>query len=150
MINKFKLFFLIGTLNLAVGAFAQERIAKGLMVDEDNVAANGYDVVAYFDNRVERGIPSFMIEYKGATWYFATEENAQTFRRDPSKFEPVYGGYCAYGVSQGYLVGTDPEAYSIYNGRLYLNYNASVRNTWLQNRENFVKVADKFWPKLIS
>ena len=121
-----------------------------IMVDDDNVAANGYDVVAYFDNRVSRGIPAFEIEYRGALWWFESEESAAKFQKDPELYEPVYGGYCAYGVSQGYLVATDPDAWSVVDGNLYLNYNAATRGQWLKKRDEFINLADKHWPQLIN
>ncbi len=121
-----------------------------IMVDGDNVAANGYDVVAYFDGRVSRGIPAFSIEYRDATWYFESEESASTFQRDPERYEPLYGGYCAYGVSQGYLVATDPNAWSVVKGKLYLNYNAPTRNHWLSRRDEYIDLAEKHWPRLIN
>lgn len=119
-----------------------------LLVDQHGVAANGYDVVAYFDGEAVRGIPDFSIEYRDAVWYFETPENAAKFQRDPERYQPKYGGYCAYGVSQGYLVGTDPEAWSVVDGTLYLNYNSSVRTRWLSNHDNFITIADKHWPRL--
>ena len=117
---------------------------------DDGVAANGYDVIAYFSGKVKRGIPEFAVEYRGAQWYFENSENAARFKASPEKFEPVYGGYCAYGVSQGYLVKTDPHAWSVVQGRLYLNYNAPTRNEWLSDRDNYIALAEKIWPKLIS
>lgn len=132
------------------GAQAQIDNDKELMVDANGVAANGYDVVAYFDNRVARGIPTFLVEYKGADWYFESPDNAEAFRSDPAKYEPAYGGWCAYGVAQGYLVKTDPDAWSVVDGRLYLNYNELVRIRWLGDRDRYIKVAEQYWPKLID
>ncbi len=121
-----------------------------LLVDSDGVAANGYDVVAYFDGEAVRGIPDFSIEYRGATWYFESPDNAARFRNHPERFEPRFGGYCAYGVSQGYLVGTDPEAWSVIDGALYLNYNPSIRTRWLSNVNGYIATAERHWPRLIE
>ena len=121
-----------------------------LYLDDDGVAANGYDVVAYFDGEAVRGLPDFSIEYRDALWYFETPENAAKFQRDPERYEPKYGGYCAYGVSQGYLVGTDPEAWSVVGDTLYLNYNATIRTRWLADQADYIAIADKHWPRLIK
>ena len=131
-------------------ATAANSAPSQILVDKDGVAVNGYDVVAYFDGESVRGIPDFSIEYRGATWYFETPANAGQFQSNPGKYEPMYGGYCAYGVSQGYLVGTDPEAWSVVDGTLYLNYNGTIRNRWLANQANFIAIADKHWPRLIK
>lgn len=119
-----------------------------VFADDYRVAVNGYDVVAYFNNDATRGIPGIEVEYDGFIWYFETQVNADLFQANPARYAPAYGGYCAYGVSQGYLVGTDPEAYSIVNDKLYLNYNAIIRSRWLKDVEQYVVLADKHWPRL--
>ena len=86
----------------------------------------------------------------GARWLFASEANQKRFEEDPQRFLPAYGGYCAYGVSQGYLVKIDPEAWKIVNDRLYLNYDRSVARTWAKDIAGYVKTADRNWPKLVS
>ncbi len=134
----------------ALLAVAAQAGPSPVMVDEHGVAANGYDVVAYFDNRASRGLPTFSIEHRGAVWYFESEQNAARFQNSPERFVPEFGGYCAYGVSQGYLVGTDPDAWSVVGGRLYLNYNVDIRNRWLTDLETFVAVAEKHWPRLVG
>src|SRR5215510_6742142 len=97
----------------------------------DGAAINGYDVVAYFkDGKPAKGTPKFSVSYKGANWLFANMENAEQFKSDPEKFEPQYGGYCAFGCSRGYKAKTSPDAWTIVDGKLYLNYNIDVRDTW--------------------
>ena len=138
----------LGALLGLSAAAAQARDPALMLVD--GVAANGYDVVAYFSGKVSRGIPEFSVEYRGAQWYFENPENAARFKAAPAKFEPAYGGYCAYGVAQGYLVKTDPAAWSIAGGRLYLNYNSPIRSRWLKDRDNYIALAEKNWPKLVD
>lgn len=118
--------------------------------DESRVAVNGYDVVAYFNHDATRGIPGIEVNYDGFTWYFESQENADRFQADPARYTPAFGGYCAYGVSQGYLVATDPEAWSIVNDKLYLNYNAAIRTRWLSDSEQYIPLAEKHWPRLLS
>jgi len=115
------------------------------------VAIHGYDPVAYFiDGGPRQGRKDLAVEHGGARWLFASEANQKRFEEDPQKFLPAYGGYCAYGVSQGYLVKIDPEAWKIVNDRLYLNYDRSVARTWAKDIAGYVKTADRNWPKLVS
>ena len=116
----------------------------------DRLAIHGYDPVAYFvDSGPRKGRADLVHEHGGAVWRFANEANRRRFRDDPARYTPVYGGYCAYGVAQGYLVKIDPEAWSIVDGRLYLNYDLSVRATWLENVRGFVEQANTNFPRLV-
>src|SRR5688572_6266590 len=94
-------------------------------------AIRGYDPVGYFTaGRPVKGSPQFSHQWRGATWHFASAENRDRFAAAPEKFAPQYGGYCAYGVAQGYAVSIDPAAWTIVDGKLYLNYSLSVRENW--------------------
>ncbi len=84
----------------------------------------------------------------GATWYFASAEHKALFAADPERYLPAYGGFCAYGTSRGYLVKIEPEAWSIVDGKLYLNYDLGVRTTWLRDRAKYIGRADRNWPRL--
>lgn len=133
---------------VAVMALASAHAEQKIFTNSDGVAVNGYDVVAYFDSEATRGIPGFEVEYQRATWYFETQANADKFQRDPEKYAPQFGGFCAYGVSQGYLVATDPYAWSIVKGKLYLNYNATIRTRWLSDLDQYLTIAQKHWARL--
>lgn len=117
----------------------------------DGVAIKGYDPVAYFTEGAPReGKPEHMVEYKGAKWQFSSAENKAQFEANPEKFEPVYGGYCAYGVSQNYLVKIEPDAWSIHKGKLYLNYDKNVQKSWSENPDGYIQQADENWPALVA
>ncbi len=91
-------------------------------------AIHGYDPVAYFvDGKPQPGKAEFEFEWKGAKWRFVTAEHRDAFKKAPDKYAPQYGGYCAYAVSQGRLVDIDPSAWSIVEGKLYLNYDLDVQ-----------------------
>jgi YHS domain-containing protein len=125
--------------------------AVNTLDSESGVAIKGYDPVAYFkEGAPHKGKPEFTADYKGATWRFASAENKALFAADPEKYAPAYGGYCAFGVSQGYLVKIEPEAFSIRDGRLYLNYDRSVKAKWLKQPDDYIHAADKNWPGLIA
>ena len=114
-----------------------------------DVAIEGTDPVAYFtEGRPVEGTKAHSLEYMGATWRFASAENKAAFEADPEKYAPQYGGYCAWAVSQGYTAGIDPDAWTIVEGKLYLNYNESVMKTWLADRDALIDRADANWPGL--
>jgi hypothetical protein len=116
----------------------------------NRLAIHGYDPVAFFvDGAPREGRRDLVHEHMGAVWRFASEANRQRFRDDPARYTPVYGGYCAYGVAQGYLVKIDPTAWSIIDDRLYLNYDHSVRDTWLKNVRGYVGQANTNFPRLV-
>jgi hypothetical protein len=119
------------------------------MLAGGRIAIHGYDPVAYLvDGGPRKGRPDLAFEHGGARWLFASEENRRRFEADPARYLPAYGGYCAYGVAQGYLVKIDPEAWSVVDGRVYLNYDKPVRESWLKDVPGFISTANANWPKL--
>lgn len=112
----------------------------------DNAAVNGYDVVSYFrEGKAVKGVDEFTVTYKNANWLFASKENAELFKVNPEKYAPQYGGYCAFGCSKGYKAKTSGDAWTIFDGKLYLNYNTGVRETWNKDQQNYIKKADTNW-----
>ena len=112
-------------------------------------AIRGYDPVAYhLENRAVRGLATITHRWNGATWRFASTANRDRFIADPARWAPRYGGYCAYGTSQGYKVSTDPDAFALVDGRLYLNYSRPVQLTWNLDRPGFIRKADVNWTGL--
>jgi YHS domain-containing protein len=117
----------------------------------NGVAIKGYDPVAYFtEGAPHKGKPEFTVMHNGVKWRFASAENKALFEANPEKYIPAYGGYCAFGVSQGYLVKIEPDAWSIRNGKLYLNYDKSVQKKWARKPATYIKQADKNWPGLVA
>lgn len=117
----------------------------------EGVAIKGYDPVAYFNEGAPRkGKPEFAATHGGVEWRFASAENMAKFEADPEKYIPAYGGYCAYGVAQGYLVKIEPDAWAIRDGKLYLNYDQSIQKDWAANPGEYIRQADKQWPGLIA
>ncbi|MDI1256792.1 MAG: YHS domain-containing (seleno)protein [Flavobacterium sp.] len=112
-------------------------------------AIDGYDPVAYFtENKPVKGNPEFMYNWKTANWYFATAQNMAEFKANPEKYAPQYGGYCAYGTSAGHKAPTTPEAFTIVNEKLYLNYNENVMSMWRKDQAALIEKADVNWPKI--
>lgn len=113
------------------------------------IAIRGYDPVAYFrEGGPRRGKPQFSVNHGGATWRFASAEHKALFEADPERYLPAYGGFCAYGTSRGYLVKIEPEAWSIVDGKLYLNYDLGVRTIWLDDTRAYIAQAEGNWPRL--
>lgn len=117
----------------------------------NGLGVNGYDTVAYFTRKkAVKGKDRHQTEFGGRTWQFANEKHLQQFEANPDKYLPVFGGHCAYGTSRGYLVRGDPEAWTVYRGKLYLNYSKAVRNTWKRNIDRNIAKANGHWPNLLN
>lgn len=133
----------------ALGLNVSAQTAKVFSGSSD--AINGYDPVAYFTQKKPvQGDPSITSMWNGTKWRFSSAENKAKFDADPAKYAPQYGGYCAYAVSQGYTAKTDPDAWSIVDGKLYLNYSKSVRSTWEKDKPGYISKADANWPKVLN
>ena len=115
----------------------------------DGVAIRGYDPVSYFsDGAPVPGSDAFTFEWKNATWKFATAENMAIFKSDPEKYAPQFGGYCAYGVADDHKASTSPDAWTIVDGKLYLNYNKDVQTLWKSKQDGFINAANEKWPEV--
>jgi hypothetical protein len=114
--------------------------------NKNGLAVKGYDVVAYFvDGRPVEGTENDSYEWQGATWRFASPEHRAVFMREPAKYAPQYGGYCAYAVAQGDIVDIDPKQWKIVDGKLYLNANFIAQALWLRDPAGHVKKGDANW-----
>lgn len=116
-----------------------------------SVAIRGTDPVAYFsEERPVEGSRDFAFDWRGATWRFSSQANLDAFEADPERYAPQYGGYCAWAVANGYTASTDPEAWTIYEGKLYLNYSLSVQAQWEEDIPGNVQRADQNWPGVLE
>lgn len=115
----------------SVHVFAQQDNAtrKRNVNNENFIALRNFDPVSYFKNKPQKGTEKIQHEFKGITYYFVSQENLETFKKTPEKFEPMYGGWCAYTLAtKGQRVRIDPTAYKIIDGKLFLFYNFSGEN----------------------
>ena len=113
------------------------------------LAIDGYDPVAYFTERKPvKGSSEFTFEFGGAKYRFASAANRNMFAKDPAKYAPQYGAFCAYAVSKGYTADTDPLAWKIVDGRLFLNYNAAAQKKWEEDVPGNIVKGDANWPAL--
>lgn len=123
--------------------------ARADVYSEDGVALGGTDPVAYFtEGKPVQGSPAHSYDHDGATWHFASAETRDAFAADPERYAPKYGGYCAWAVSQGYTAKTDPDAWRIVDGKLYLNYNKAVQQRWEGDIPGNIAKGDANWPGL--
>jgi YHS domain-containing protein len=117
---------------------------------ENGVAIQGYDPVAYFtQNKAVKGNKQFAVAAEGITYYLSSAANKELFLKDYKKYEPQYGGWCAYAMgATNDKVEIDPETFKIINGKLYLFYHSWVNNTlnkWNKDENNLKAKADKNW-----
>ena len=144
--------FLAGIVVLFTMTFGNAQLAvriKHLNL-EKGVAIQGYDAVAYFTkSKALKGDKQFVATVDGVAYYFLNAANKETFVKDPKKYEPQYGGWCAYAMgANGEKVEVDPETFKISNGKLYLFYHSWVNNTlikWNKDETNLKPKADKNW-----
>lgn len=128
-----------------VSTYAQ----KSVTFIQGGKAIRGYDPVAYFtEHRPVKGDDKLVYKWNNADWYFSSQKNLDLFKAAPEKYAPQYGGYCAYGLSNGYKAPTDADAWTIENGKLYLNYNLDVRDEWNKEKKQRIEKADKNWPEV--
>lgn len=143
-----KSIFISLALLVSANALAADPIETGTF---NNKAIYGYDTVAYFtQNKAVKGNKKISTQWRGADWFFSSAEHKAMFVADPEKYAPQYGGYCAYAMSDGRLVGIDEDAFTILDGKLYLNYSMSVMNEWRTNTDLFIKEANAEYPKLVD
>lgn len=135
---------LVPLLALAPGLHAEDEV----FVTEAG-AIRGYDPVAYHtQGQPVRGDAAIVHRWNGATWRFASEANRDRFAADPARYAPRYGGYCAYGTANGYKVSTQPEAFAVVDGVLYLNHNPAVQRTWDADRPGYIGKAESHWSRI--
>jgi YHS domain-containing protein len=152
--NKIFLFGIVTM--LSTQAFSQtdktELRKAQFNADKKQVAIKGYDAVTYFTTgKPKEGKPEFAVTYQGLSYYFISNENKELFKKNPTQYEPQYGGWCAYAMgNDGSKVEVDPETFKILNGKLFLFYNKYFTNTlksWNKDEARLMKNADANWTK---
>lgn len=117
----------------------------------EGLAIRGIDPVGYFtDAAPVPGDAAHAVIYRGAQWRFANANNREAFEMNPDKFGAQFGGYCAYAASKGYLAATIPEAWTIYDDRLYLNANQRARELWRQDIPGNIIKGRANWPSILG
>ncbi|MEM6680500.1 MAG: YHS domain-containing (seleno)protein [Pseudomonadota bacterium] len=113
------------------------------------VLIEGYDPVAYIEQGYPRkGDPDYEVLHDGVTVFFADEENMALFVDDPDRFMPAYGGFCSYGVRMGQKLDINPRAFTIKNGRLFLQHDFGTQSVWRMDEAENIEIADSVWPRI--
>ena len=144
-----KLSALLLAAGFALGVSAQTKTLLNL--DKSGVAIQGYDPVAFFsDHHPVMGKSEFISQADGATYQFVSKEHKELFGKEPAKYEPLFGGYCAYGVSHDKLAPVDVEAFQIVDGKLCMQYSKSVRDSFNEDQKGNLNKANQNWPGLVE
>ena len=124
-------------------------IGEEIFQDKKGIAIKGYDVVAYHTiGEPVEGKVEFSFDWQGATWLFASLENKALFEKDPLKYAPQYGGYCAWAAAEGSVFKSNPKIWKIVEGELYLNYSKGTQRKWEKDVPGNIAKADASWPEL--
>jgi YHS domain-containing protein len=152
MKNLILILFILSVPQLSAQSIAKKSKEYNL---ENGLAIQGYDPVAYFtQKKAVKGKSSIATTFEGVIYYFSSNDNKELFKKNPSGYEPQYGGWCAYAMgAKGEKVEVDPETFKIVNGKLFLFYNAYFNNTlksWNKDEANLNRKADANWKKIIN
>ncbi|WP_299170825.1 YHS domain-containing (seleno)protein [uncultured Allomuricauda sp.] len=147
-----KLSIVMVALTFATNLSAQDKMANN--IDNSNIALAGYSPVSYLDlGLAQRGNKAYKSEHKKVVYYFTSEEQKATFDKNPSKYLPQYGGFCAFGTYAGAKFRVDPTKFIVKDGKYYLylnNVELDAKQLWLaeNNHAKLKSVADTNWKKL--
>jgi YHS domain-containing protein len=134
---------------LALFTIVQAKAQKSEIFAPGGKAIKGYDPVAFFkESKPVKGADSLSYTWKEATWLFSSRQNLEAFKANPDKYAPQYGGYCAYGLSQGHKAPTQTDTWTVVNDKLYFNYNSKVKELWTKDEPALIKTADEKWPEI--
>ena len=132
---------------LLVASLLSAQVWAGEFFEVDGLALRGYDPVAYVETeRPTPGDPAHAFTYQGSKFLFASAANRAKFAAAPDKYAPQFGGFCALGTANGYKVATEPDAFKVVGGKLYLNYNRKVLDIWSKDTTGYIAKANENWP----
>lgn len=144
--NRFKS-MMLAVFVLAVGFWTTNSFADN--VETSTTGVLGYDLVSYHtDGKPVRGDGNNLVVVDGVTYLFANEANKKAFEKDPEKYLPAYGGFCAFGVSVGKKFVGDPEVWKIVDGKLYLNLDRNIQKMWFEDIPGNIVKANQNWPQI--
>jgi YHS domain-containing protein len=158
---KFHKVWLSGFLSLS--RFSQQRAARRFLTRSSIKARNSLvkpptdwqskDMTWWLTARLTarcKGKPEYEYVWKGAKWLFASPENRERFAASPETFEPEYGGYCAWSLSEGTVMEADPEVWKIVDGKLYLIQNDMVKEVWEKSEPSLIEKSNENWRQMMN
>ncbi len=117
----------------------------------DHVAIKGYDTVAYFvEGQPMKGKPEFAYSWNDAQWHFTNAAHRDLFAADPRRYAPQFGGFCSMALVAGKIKDIDPQAWTIIDGNLYLNFTKAFRDKFRRNGTEHIKKAEENWTKALK
>lgn len=147
MLGRRFIFGAVFALSLPFALQAQEKSAYFVT---EGAAMAGYDPVSYFNGDAPvLGQPNIAVKWKGAEWHFASQENRERFESNPRAYAPQFGGYCSYAMANGMLKSTDPMAWQVVDGRLYLTHSQEIEQIWQRDRSEYIHMAEENWPVIL-
>ena len=134
---------------VVIQILASAHALAGDFFEKDGAAIRGYDPVAYFtEKKPVKGTSAYTAQHGGSVFHFASQANRDAFVAAPARYAPQYNGFCAFGVAGGYKASIDPAAFTVVDGKLYLNYNSSIQGRWRGDIPGYVAKADRNWPNV--
>ncbi|MHC5004018.1 MAG: YHS domain-containing (seleno)protein [Planctomycetota bacterium] len=115
--------------------------------NNNNVAINGWDCVSWCQGSPQQGQANYSCTHDGCTWWFCNEKNLNTFQSNPSQWTPQYGGFCAFGVSQGQTCDINPNCWIVIDNNLFLFANDECKSNWQANQNACCTTANNNWAK---
>lgn len=151
MLTRRKTLGLLAATPAALTLFPSITLAREPEVFQNPIAINAIDPVGYFEqgNPVQ-GVSAHKRNWNSAEWQFASQRNADKFTSDPETYAPVFGGYCAFAASRGYLAPTIPEAWTIVAGKLYLNASLRAQELWRRDIPGNIAAGLNNWPSFLG
>ena len=149
MIKSIKLLSLLAIIFSSISLHSQDlnALRKKHFNIEKSIAIQGYDPVSYFsESKAKKGSKEIAYNYGNAIYYFSSKANMDLFKANPNKYEPQFGGWCAYAMgNSGEKVEIDPKTFKIVGGKLYLFYHTLFNNTldtWNKNENVLLQQAN--------
>lgn len=135
---------------LAIGVLLMAFSIQATAVESTSVVGvAGYDLVSYHAGKKPlQGNGNHVVRHEGVNYLFASRGNAETFKADPDKYLPAYGGYCAFGVAVGKKFVGDPTVWEVVDGTLYLNLDNGIKKLWAQDIPGHIAKAEENWPQI--
>lgn len=139
----------LAVLSAAAQAGTPVNVSQGMTLAGAPLAIHGYDPVAYFtEGKPVLGLATHTVVHDGAAYRFASESHKKAFEKQPDRYVPQYGGFCAYGAALGAKFDGDPRVFAIANGKLYFNLSPDIQQKWDEDRTGNIRKADETWPTI--
>lgn len=143
--------FLVWVGLLSFSLHAQSVRNAALYNLENGVGLKGYDPVSYFPeggSKPAEGKSQFKLNYMGVTYMFTSSTNLDLFVENPDKYEPTYGGWCAYAMASGSKVDIKPLIYTINGNRAHFFVSTRAKRNFDNDLALLESQADDNWRDL--